>query len=136
MSTKLYQELAAIIQARLNCIASHNTDWEIRHSNKLQELCENFLPHGSGFDSGTAIDLDNSKVNRIILNTSFHHMDEYGGYDGWTEHQVIITPSLISGFDLRITGRDRDGWKEYAYQEFDYILNQVIDTESMQRIGL
>ena len=113
MNTKLYQELSSLIQARLNCIESHNTDWEVRHSNKIQELCESFLPHGSGFDSGTAIDLDNSKPNRIILNTSFHHMDEMGGYDGWTDHQVIITPSLIWGFNLRITGRDRDGWNRY-----------------------
>lgn len=48
-------------------------------------------------------------------------------YDGWTDHTVIVTPSLRSGFDIRITGRDRNQTKEYLYEVFDSALREVID---------
>ena len=46
-------------------------------------------------------------------------MTEHGYYDGWTEHDVIVTPSLRSpGFSLRITGRNRRDIKEYIADAF------------------
>jgi hypothetical protein len=121
----LYQEIASRIQAYNNCIKSGNTEWEHKHLDVLTKL-ESHLPSGSGFDSGTQIDVDRSNDKRIILTTSFHHMDEYGGYDGWTEHEIWITPSF-QGIDLRITGRDLNEFKDYCYQTFEYCLTRPVE---------
>jgi hypothetical protein len=39
-----------------------------------------------------------------------------------TEHKVIATPSFQGGFNLRITGRNRNDIKEYIAEEFYYLL--------------
>jgi hypothetical protein len=82
-------------------------------------------PSGSGFDNGTQIDRDRSDV--LIFSTSFHHMDEAGGYDGWTEHTVRVKPSLAWGFDLTVSGRDRNGIKDYIADVFSPWLNEMVD---------
>jgi hypothetical protein len=86
MTTKaryLYSELASLIQARKNCIASRNEEWEAKHEATILSLVKDNLPSGSGFDSGTKIDLDASHGERLVFFTDFHHMDESGFYDGW-----------------------------------------------------
>ena len=30
-----------------------------------------------------------------------------------TEHKIIVTPRLVYGFELRVTGNDRDDIKDY-----------------------
>lgn len=75
------------------------------------------LPHGSGLDNGVSIDLNRSKSDKIVFNTEFHHMNENGYYDGWTSHSLIVTPKF-GGYDLRITGKNRNGIKEYLYDLF------------------
>jgi hypothetical protein len=49
-------------------------------------------------------------------------MDDGGGYDGWTEHTITVTPSF-RGFDLTISGRDRNDIKDYLHQTFDHVLS-------------
>jgi hypothetical protein len=61
-----------------------------------------------------------------VIDTSFHHMNENGMYDGWTDHQIIITPSFISGFDIRVTGRNMKGIKEYLIDLFHYVLSKEV----------
>ena len=116
-SRSLIEAIASTIQARANCICSQNVEWQERHETTLEDLASERLPSGSGFDSGTTIDLDRSRPGRIVLSTSYHHMIE-GSYDGWTEHDVIVTPSFIGGFDVRITGRNRSDIKEYIGDVF------------------
>ncbi len=118
----LYSESASLIQARLNCIASGNSDWKVRHEERIIGIVKNQLPSGSGIDSGTKLDLDKSHADKIVLHTAFHHMDEGGGYDGWTEHTITITPSLSGSFHLRISGRDRNSIKEYLADTYHYAL--------------
>jgi hypothetical protein len=127
MQRKLYEVLASALTAHHNCVASGNDEWRDRHAAKLDELTRAHLPHGSGFDSGTKFELDESKPERLVFTADFHHMDNNGYYDGWTCHQVIVTPSLASGINLRITGRDRDDWKDYAYQVFHEALTQMVE---------
>jgi len=50
-------------------------------------------------------------------------MDGMGGYDGWTEHKITVRPSLQFGFNMKISGRDRNGAKEYLYQVYEEWLN-------------
>jgi len=131
----LYQHLASLIEARLNCIALDN-DFASNHEDAISTLASNYLPRGSGFDSGTTVDLESSKSNRLVIQTSYHHMNDGGYYDGWTEHSVIVTPSLAFGFDLRITGRDRREFKEYALELFQSALGEEIELpEAIDKVG-
>lgn len=127
MNKKLYRHLAGKVQAMATCRKTDNAEWFERHSDAAEKLCKDHMPSGSGVDCGTTIDLDRSKPQRLVFHTSFHHMDESGGYDGWTEHDVIVTPCLYSGFDLRITGRDRDDIKDYLGELFSYALDREIE---------
>lgn len=123
MKQKLYVYLAMIIQARINCIKDENTIWIQTHEETLLELSQH-LPHGSGIES--AIDVSNSLPNKIILNVSYHHMNENGYYDGYTYHIIKITPDLSSGFNLSISGKNRNDIKEYLYECFYTSLNELI----------
>lgn len=129
MNRKLYEVLASAVQARLNCIASNNTDWRDRHEDRIESLVKMKMPSGSGFDSGTTIDLDKSTGNRLVFFTSFHHMNDAGMYDGWTEHTVTVTPSFVGGFDLHVTGRNRNDIKDYIGETFSHALSLVVEED-------
>jgi hypothetical protein len=126
MERKVYQQIASCLQAIENCRKSGNTAWEERHGETIKALVDRFMPSGSGFDNGTELD-ESSKPNRLVFTTAFHHMNDGGMYDGWTEHSVIVTPDLASGFDLRITGRDRNEIKDYIGEVFHSGLSATVD---------
>lgn len=63
-------------------------------------------------DNGSKIDLDRTNASKITITTAYHHMDDGGGYAGWTEHTVIVKPEF-SGIGLRITGPNRNDIKDY-----------------------
>ena len=97
---------------------------------------EEFLPSGSGFDSGTQIDSDSTGGKKIVFFTEFHHMDEAGSYDGWTDHKVIVTPTLsCSKFDIEVTGEDRNEIHEYIASEFAYAFEQRVASEFDNETG-
>ncbi len=121
----LYKQLAGTIQARKSCLASGNTEWFDKHTETINKLVDK-LPSGSGFDNGTKIDLDASHADKLVFYTSYHHSNESGMYDGWTDHTVTVTPSLVNGFNLRISGRNRNDIKEMMYEEFDYALREDV----------
>lgn len=115
---KVYQRIAQIADAYHRSVERGNQEWADKHEETLGKLADDYLPHGPGFDAGTAIDLAKSSVKKVVLTTSYHHMDENGFYAGWTDHTVTVLPNLAFEFDLRISGRDRNGWKDYAYEVF------------------
>jgi hypothetical protein len=80
------------------------------------------MPHGSGFDNGTSLDVDASSDTKIVFTTAFHHMNEGGFYDGWTQHSIIVTPNLAIEFNLKVTGRNRNGIKDYIAECFQFQL--------------
>lgn len=121
----MYQLMASTLAALDNCFECGNVEWIERHTETLEGFDAN-LPSGSGFDSGSSLDLDRATPDRLVITTSFHHMDESGGYDGWSEHSVIVTPSLAHGFDVRVTGKNRNDIKEYIAEMFDAALGEVI----------
>lgn len=110
---KLYKRLARDFDAYLNCIKSGNAEWKERWQDDIEQACDNYLPSGSGFDSGTTFDFDASRKDRLVFHTSYHHMDESGYYDGWSEHDIVITPSLAMDFDIVVKGRNRNEIKDY-----------------------
>ena len=75
----LAKQIATAIGARNNCIkANGNGHWMDTWTERLNRIARNVLPSGGGFDSGTRIDLDASTEEKIVLTTSFHHMNDGG----------------------------------------------------------
>lgn len=77
-------------------------------------------PSGSGIEMGTALS-EKSTPEQIVFGTHFHHVDEHGGYDGWTEHSVRVKASLLFGIDITVGGRNRNDIKDYLgelYQQW------------------
>lgn len=112
------------IVARQNCLKSGNS-FASKWDETLNTIQENLLPSGSGIDNGTTIDLDKSGNGKIVLTCDFHHMTDAGYYDGWTSHQVIVTPTF-DGFDLRITGRNINEIKDYLAEVFHSCLSNIV----------
>ena len=100
----------------------------------IDHLARNYLPSGSGFDAGTTVDLDKSTQNKIVLNTSFHHMDANGGYDGWTEHVVTIRPDFVHGVDVRVSGRNKHDVKSFISETFaEFMVSVRADPYEFER---
>lgn len=93
-----------------------NKDAEERPKHLLAEQFA-LLPNGSGLDRGVAFDWAKSTPNKLIFLTHFHHMTE-GHYDGWTSHRIIVTPSFAFGYDIKVTGQNKNDIKEYLYELF------------------
>ena len=108
------QIIARTIGARNRC--EENNPWKAKWAEFLEQLLEAF-PSGSGFDRGTQL-CEESTPEKLVFVTAFHHMNEGGYYDGWTEHQVIVTSSLEFGYRMRITGRDRNCIKDLIQDAF------------------
>lgn len=129
MTRPLYAEIARTCGALENCRESGNLEWLHRYEAWLEYIEKNILARGSGFDSGTKIDRERSHAERVILTTAFHHMDEHGFYDGWTEHEVWATPSFTGGFRMKVKGRNRNGIKEYIGDVFQQDLSTDVSFE-------
>lgn len=124
VTAPLYRHIANAVVAMRNCRASDNMDWFARWHERLKNIERNSLPSGSGLDNGTKIDLAESGSERIVLVTSFHHMNDHGFYTKWTEHKIIVKPCLLSGFTIRVTGRDHRDVKNYLAELFDEVLRR------------
>lgn len=122
----LAQQIASLCVARRNCIKAGNTEWQSNHSETLERIARDYLPSGSGIDSGTTIDLDATDIDKIVLTTSYHHMNENGMYDGWTDHKITIRPSFL-GLDINIGGRNRNDIKDYLHDVFSSCLSSEFD---------
>ncbi len=107
------KKLAHHIQAAQQCKEGYKEP----HQEAIEQICS-LLPHGSGIDSGMKLIIEDCKKDKLVFQCDFHHMDDNGFYDGWTEHKVIITPSLIDGFNIRITGRNKREIKDYLSDMF------------------
>lgn len=121
------RKIAQLLAARENCITSNNTEWVERHTETIKTIVSNALPSGSGWDSGTAIDLDASTPDHLILFGSYHHMNDGGYYDGWTDHTIHVKASLAFGFTIKITGRNRNDIKDYLSELFHDTLGQTVE---------
>jgi hypothetical protein len=117
------QRIANLLQAVRNCEKSNNLEWRDKHRITINELVTNRLPSGSGFDNGTHLH-ESSEPERLVFACDFHHMNDGGMYDGWTEHNVVVKPSLVYGLDIKVTGRDRNEIKDYIAETFQHALTE------------
>lgn len=125
----LAEKLASAVVARHNCIAStheHHKEWIITHAETATKLVADYMPHGSGLDGAMSIDLDASNATKLVFHTSFHHMNDGGMYDGWTDHSITCRPSFLGYCDITISGRDRNGIKDYIGELFHDALSRMI----------
>jgi hypothetical protein len=122
---KTYQKIASLLQAIINCQKSNNKTWQDNHTEAIETIMQN-APSGSGLENGTSLDFLKSTPEKLVFNTAFHHMNENGFYAGWSNHEVIITPSLAFGFNLRVTGKDRNEIKDYIAEMMSSFLNEEI----------
>lgn len=90
-------------------------------------------PSGSGIDMGTAIS-ETSTPAKIVLGTHFHHMDEHGGYDGWTEHKVTVQASMLFDIDISVGGRNRNDIKEHLHQVYSQWLTSSVDNGLVEKM--
>lgn len=123
MNKTVLTEIVSRIVAIRNCQQSGNEEWEAKHKVALREL-QSDLPSGSGIDNGTQIDAEASTQQRLVLHTAFHHMNDAGMYDGWTEHTITVRPDLLFGFTLSISGRDRNDIKDYLNDVYTMALQE------------
>ena len=99
-----------------------NAQWGGIARTRLDQLVK-MLPSGSGIDSGTK--LVSASATKIVLECSFHHMDEHGFYDGWTEHRITIRPTF-DNLDISVSGRNRNDIKEYLHEVYRYALSAMV----------
>ncbi len=115
-SQTLLTQLASTLIAYKNCENVRNSEWKQKWDERLTAL-EGELPSGSGFDNGTAFNRDASNDRKLVFETSFHHMNDVGMYDGWTEHTVTVVPTF-TGVDIKVSGRNRNDIKDYIADAF------------------
>lgn len=108
---KVYQRIAHLLIAIQNCEKSGNLEWKDKHSASLLALLSE-APSSSGIDNGSRL-LDGSNPDRLRFAADFHHMNEGGMYDGWTEHTVTVRPSLAFDLHITVSGRNRNDIKDY-----------------------
>lgn len=121
----LYREIASILQAIKNCEKAGNAEWFDKHHERLTKLID-LLPSGSGIDHGTRIEESACKAEKLVFTLGFHHMNENGMYDGWTEHTLTVTPSF-DGIDMRFSGRNRNDIKDYLHDTYYFALTQEVE---------
>lgn len=92
-------------------------------------ILQDALPSGSGFDSCTTINVEKSSNHKLVFDTSFHHMDDNGYYDGWTEHKVTVTPRFDGSFDVHVSGRNKNDIKDYIAETFYNVLSEDFDLD-------
>ncbi len=122
----LYKVLASTLEAIANCRKSDNMEWEEKHAQRLEKLCAEHLPSGSGLDNGSHLDLAKSNSEKLVIAASFHHMDEHGFYDGWTRHTITVKASLAHGIQVSVSGADRNDIKEYLHETFRCVMESLL----------
>jgi hypothetical protein len=94
---------------------------------KISQICSDHMPRGSGIDQGTKFLLDPSTPDKLVFQVSYHHMDEHGFYDGWSDFTLFAKASFTEpAGTLFLKGRDRNDIKDYLYDIYHDALGQTI----------
>ena len=124
MSTQhrtILRAFSEALQAMRNCEKSGNAEWRERWIDYIAKL-QSELPHGSGLDGKVEFILDKCNSRRVVIFVEFHHM-KHGYYVGCTDHEIVATATHC-GTHIRVTGRDRNGIKDYLAELFYDALTQ------------
>lgn len=121
----LYLSLAVLRSRHYNLMQHDNPSETQREAifaieQELDRLTREYLPSGSGFDRGTfffTADPDAQLKPVLRFTTSYHHMNEHGVYDGWTQHQIKAEPDF-GGLRVTVQGSNRNQIKDYIGDMF------------------
>lgn len=124
---ELYQSLAGLAQARINCIKNNNQEWLEKHTDKIETLLY-ALPHGSGINGKWYVDYTKTHGNKITLTNTYDTMNENGYYDTVVNFSLTILPSLQFGFEMHIRGNfgKYQDVKDYLYDILRESLSQEV----------
>ena len=122
---KLVAAINNALVARRNCENSGNDEWQDRWARKLEQYTKH-LPSGSGIDAGSTIDMYESESEALVLRTQYHHMNDNGFYDGWTDHKLTIQPTFSGGLQINIEGEDRNDIHDYLVDTFNEALSLMV----------
>ena len=121
--TTVASHLAGLVVAHNNALS---LDWRMRHVEEIVRIVRNHMPSGAGLDNGTRLDLPASAPERLVFRTSFHHMNELGHYTKWTDHKIVVKPSLVFGLVIKVTGPNHNDIKDcIAERMLDALENTV-----------
>lgn len=128
--TTIIQAIAQSVDARINCIDRNLLPGVGINENKIEELIEQ-LPFGGGIDYGVEIDYERSNSDRIVINSTYHVMNDDGYYTGLINYRVIITASLLFGIDVNVVGNfssnmSARGVKEYLIDLYNNALLEKV----------
>lgn len=124
------QRAASLILAIQNCQKpgfNGHPDYPAKHVEALETLARDYLPRGSGFDSGSTFDVDASRSDCLVIHTSFHHMDDNGYYCGWSDHVVRVRANLALDFTISVSGRNVRDIKDYIADTFSAALSEIVE---------
>lgn len=127
---KVYQEISARLQAIENCKRTNNQEWQKKHQETIKKIIAEFLPSGSGIDSGVALNFEKSTSEKLVFDSSYHNM-ENGFYNSWIDFSITVKPSLAFNIDLSIKGNF--GKK---YQDLKNYLGELFYDHLMQSITI
>lgn len=133
MKKKVYQELAARVNAIQNCIKTGNTEWYDKHEEIVDRIIKQYMPHGSGIDGEYSIDYND--YEKLVIHSSFHRMDKNGMYIEWIDFRVVVLPSLMFGININIHGafgKHQDLKNEYLHEIFDHALNEEVNEDILR----
>ncbi len=132
----LYRELASIINAFTTCserwkeIGDSHYMWMEKHEDRIDKLCEEHFPHGSGFDTKSIIVMDKcNKGNQLCIRSGFHPMNDVGMYDEWIDFTVTAKPCLMFEYHLIIKGKfgkKHQPLKDYINEVFGECLDKQV----------
>mgnify|MGYP000980912908 CR=1 FL=1 len=124
---KLFRAIAQAEAARKRCEESGNTVWEENWSKRIKEAMDK-LPSGSGFGSSVLVEVSNRKM---ILDGTFHLMNEAGYYDGVVIFRVTVLPGLEEDFGLDVKARGMR-WPRKYLDVRDYVAEVYADALSQE----
>ena len=125
----VYQKLSKSFNGYLNCEALpvERSKFKAKHKDDIVSIIDKYFPSGSGIDNGNKFDFS-SKRDKLVINSSFHVMDENGFYCGWIDYTVTVKACLMHGFSIDIKGKfgKRQEIKDILYDLYSYALREII----------
>lgn len=125
---KVYQRIVGTVIAYKNCKEKGN-GWANIHDVELLNLIKNHLPHGSGIDAETIVNIEETTTQKLVIDSHFHAMNDFGYYEGWIDFKVVVMPDLLHGFNVDIRGRfgKRQDIKDYLAETYMYFLDNELN---------
>ncbi len=132
---KVYQVIANKLNASL-MLAKNNiqNEWSEKHPEDIEKIVNEYMPSGSGFNTGTNFSFEKSNPEKLIFESEYEYMNNNGMYAGSIPFTVTVKPSLIGEIDVTVSGRFSklptylgEDLKDCIVETFNNCLNKEID---------